>query len=236
VVWKEKKRRGVGMIKWEIVGEKGDKSMVISRREQDPRDDRTDLNAGHYGANGHNLNFKSIGRGVMISRHASIYYPENITIGDNVRIDDFCVLVGSAGLTIGSHVHLAVYNAVHASSAPITIGDFGGYGARCLWLTATDDFTGISLHGPIVPDKYKVMTTGPIITELYTHMGTNCVVMPGVTLHEGAAVGAFSFVNRDCFSYSLYAGIPAKFRRAINRDVMPRMAAEFLEEWEGSIA
>ena len=35
------------------------------------------------------LNFKSIGKNVLISDKASIYGAENMSIGNNVRIDDF---------------------------------------------------------------------------------------------------------------------------------------------------
>ena len=42
--------------------------------------------------------FKSVGNNVLISRKASIFSPENISIGNNVRIDDFCLLSGKITL------------------------------------------------------------------------------------------------------------------------------------------
>ena len=44
------------------------------------------------------IGFKSYGINVLISRYARFYRPENIVIGDHVRIDDFCIL--SAGYLI----------------------------------------------------------------------------------------------------------------------------------------
>ena len=41
-----------------------------------------------------NIGFKSLGKNVKVSDKASIYNPELIDIGDNSRIDDFCVLSG----------------------------------------------------------------------------------------------------------------------------------------------
>ena len=41
------------------------------------------------------IGFKRIGENVLISRKASIYQPELIEIGNNVRIDDFCILSGN---------------------------------------------------------------------------------------------------------------------------------------------
>ena len=40
------------------------------------------------------LGLKSVGENVRISRKVSIYGAEQISIGDNVRIDDFCILSG----------------------------------------------------------------------------------------------------------------------------------------------
>ena len=38
------------------------------------------------------LGFKEIGDEVFISRNASIYGAANMSIGNHVRIDDFCIL------------------------------------------------------------------------------------------------------------------------------------------------
>ena len=51
------------------------------------------------------MNFKSIGKNVKISNKASIYNNNKIEIGDNSRIDDFCVVSGKT--KIGRNVHIA---------------------------------------------------------------------------------------------------------------------------------
>lgn len=43
------------------------------------------------------IGFKSLGKNVLISDKSSIYSPENISIGNNVRIDDFCILSAGGG-------------------------------------------------------------------------------------------------------------------------------------------
>ncbi|MBT3210423.1 MAG: acyltransferase, partial [Planctomycetaceae bacterium] len=56
------------------------------------------------------LGLASFGKDVKISRKASIYNPGQISIGNHVRIDDFCVLsAGEGGIEIGDYVHIAVY-------------------------------------------------------------------------------------------------------------------------------
>ena len=54
-----------------------------------------------------NLGFKSIGKNVKISDKASIYNFDKMEIGDNSRIDDFCVISGS--VKIGSNVHITPF-------------------------------------------------------------------------------------------------------------------------------
>jgi len=52
--------------------------------------------------------FKRIGRNVRISSDARIYGAGNISIGDNVRIDDFVILAAVRGyIDIGSYVFIA---------------------------------------------------------------------------------------------------------------------------------
>ena len=54
-----------------------------------------------------NLGFKKLGKSVLISRNAVFYGIGKITIGDFVRIDDFCILSGD--IILGSHIHIAAY-------------------------------------------------------------------------------------------------------------------------------
>ena len=46
------------------------------------------------------IGFKSLGENVLISDKTSIYFPKNISIGNNVRIDDFSVLSAGGGTLI----------------------------------------------------------------------------------------------------------------------------------------
>jgi len=53
------------------------------------------------------IGFKSLGDNVLISKKTSFYGISRICIGNNVRIDDFCVLsAGIGGIFIGNYVHI----------------------------------------------------------------------------------------------------------------------------------
>ena len=163
------------------------------------------------------LGFKEYGKNVLISRKTSIYGAENISIGNNVRIDDFCLLSGE--ITIGNYVHISAYNALYGKFG-ITINDFCGISPRSTLLSATDDFSGNYMISPMVPEEYTNVTGGEIVLEKYVQVGTNSTVMPKVKLHEGAVCGAYSFIKNDLEEWSVYVGIPARKIKDRNKNVI----------------
>ena len=46
-------------------------------------------------------------------------------------------------------------------------------------------------------------------------IGANCLILPGVTIGEGAVVGAMSLVNRDVPPGEFWAGVPARRIRGV---------------------
>ena len=70
------------------------------------------FNNGYYEQDEIKQYFKSVGKNVLISRNSTIIGAENIEIGNNVRIDDYCSIMAGgkeASLTIGSYVHIGAY-------------------------------------------------------------------------------------------------------------------------------
>jgi len=55
---------------------------------------------------------------------------------------------------------------------------------------------------------------GPVLLKRNCRIGSHCVVMPGVTIGEGATVGACSFVTKDVPAGATAFGVPARVRRA----------------------
>lgn len=157
-----------------------------------------------------NLGFKSIGTNVQISDKCTIYGAENISIGSNVRIDDFCILsAGSKGIEIGDYVHIACYVSLIGSEL-IKIGNYCGVSARCSVYSSSDDYSGEYLFGPTVDEKYKNVHNKSVIINNYSIIGANTIILPGVQILEGVAVGALSLVNKSLDEWSVYAGVPAK--------------------------
>ena len=156
------------------------------------------------------LGFSSVGENTLISRKASFYGAKNISIGDNVRIDDFCVLSTQKGqINIGNYVHLAVFVSVQGNGI-ITLEDFVGIGARVTILSSSDDFSGQSMANSCVPDEFKDVKDADVTLKKHSIVGAGTVILPGTSMAVGSAVGALSLVNKNCESFYIYTGNPIK--------------------------
>lgn len=154
------------------------------------------------------LGLGSFGENVKISRKSSIYGAASISIGDNVRVDDFCILSGH--IELGSHIHIAAYTALYGGDKGIYISDFANLSSRICVYSVSDDYTGETMTNPMVPDEYKNVESKPVFIGRHAIIGSTSVVLPGVTIAEGSSFGSFSFINRDSEPWSINAGIPFK--------------------------
>ncbi|MBR5328447.1 MAG: acyltransferase [Paludibacteraceae bacterium] len=167
------------------------------------------------------LGLKSYGENVRISRYAQIYSPEKISIGENVRIDDFCILSGN--IAIGSHIHIAAYCALYGADYGIVMEDYTGLSARATIYAAMDDFSGDYLIGPIHDDKYTNVTGGPVQICKYAQIGAGGLVFPNVCICDGAVLGAMSMAKQSLEPWSVYAGVPAKMIKNRSKGLLDLM-------------
>ena len=166
------------------------------------------------------MGFAAVGENVRISDRASFYGTARIALGDNVRIDDFCVLAaGVGGISIGRHVHIAVYASL-IGAGKITLSDFSGLSSRVSIYSSSDDYTGATMTNPTVPSEYTGVTHADVFLGKHVIVGSGSVILPGVTLEEGAAVGALSLVTKHCEAFGIYAGNPARRIKERRRDLL----------------
>ncbi|MDR0789417.1 MAG: acyltransferase [Bacteroidales bacterium] len=153
------------------------------------------------------IGFASVGDNVLVSKKCSIYSPQTIRIGNNVRIDDFSILSGD--ITIGSYVHIAAYCALYGKLG-IEMEDYTGLSPRTTIFSAMDDFSGNYLISPMPPEECTNVTGGKVIVKKYSQIGAGCIVFPNLIMGEGVAVGAMSLVNHNLEDWGIYAGTPVK--------------------------
>jgi len=164
------------------------------------------------------LGLKSYGKNVLISRKVSIYSASNISVGNNVRVDDFCILSGN--LTINNNVHIAGYVAIFAGNSGVEIDDFVGISSRSAIYAESDDYGGDFLTNPTVAEQYKHIISGKVILKKHSILGTGCTVLPGVTIGEGVAVGSMSLVNKNLEPWGMYVGIPCKLLKLRSKKLL----------------
>ena len=173
------------------------------------------------------IGFKKIGHNVKISRKCSIYGSQNIIIGNNVRIDDFCILSGK--IRLGNNIHVAAYSALYGGTDGIVIEDFANLSSRVTVYSVSDDYSGETMTNPTIPDKYKNVSSAPVFIGRHSIIGSNAIVLPGVTVSEGSSFGSFSFINHDSEPWSINVGIP--FRKIKDRSKnLLQLEQEYLEE------
>ncbi len=168
----------------------------------------------------------------MISPKASIY--GNVKIGKNVRIDDFCVLSGN--ITIGDNIHIATGTRL-IGKAPIVLEDYAQLSFGISIFSSSDDFSGFGMVGPQVPLRYRKVESAPVTLKRHALIGCNSIVFPGVTIGEGAAVGALSVVKTNVTEWTICAGSPLRQigQRSHKIEELERewvnLQENFLDQW-----
>ncbi|MNW23650.1 dTDP-4-amino-4,6-dideoxy-D-glucose acyltransferase [compost metagenome] len=116
----------------------------------------------------------------------------------------------SGRITLGSYIHVAAYSALYGGDQGILIEDFANISSRVSIYSISDDYSGETMTNPMVPEKYKHVTSEQVRIEKHSLIGSGSIVMPGVTIREGSSFGAFSFIKNDSNEWSINAGIPSK--------------------------
>lgn len=133
----------------------------------------------------------------------------NLEIGEHSQIDDFVFVNAGRRCRIGRFVHLASFVSV-IGGGEFLIDDFSGLSAGCRVITGTDDYLGPFMTNPTVPRDFTNYQVSFVTIEQHVVVGTNAVIFPGVTIGEGAAVGACSVVRRSLPPWGIYAGDPPR--------------------------
>ena len=102
----------------------------------------------------------------------------------------------------------------------LIMDDYSGIAIGAIILTGSDDFLGEGMTGPCVPKEYLKPKLGIVHICKHAVVGANSVIMPNVTIGEGAVVGANSLVTRDLDPWSVYVGSPARKVKDRRKDLI----------------
>jgi galactoside O-acetyltransferase len=166
------------------------------------------------------LDFKSIGKNIKISKSCIFFNAHLISMGNNVRIDANSVITASKEPVIfGSFIHIGVGCYINGSYG-LELKDFSGLSSGVRLFTSSDDYSGEFMTNPTVPSELTNPYNSRVVISKYVNIGSNSVIMPGVTIEEGSVVGSLSLVNKSLKSWGVYFGSPVIRLNDRNKNVL----------------
>ncbi len=177
--------------------------------------------------------FRSVGRGVVIGRNVSLRHPHKISLGENVYVDEGCLLdaqgADEMGLVVGSDVIISRNSMLICKYGSIHIGDRANFGSNCLigsmgrievgadTLFAANCYVGGGMYRMDRTDipvaKQGSYTRGPIVIGEGCWLGAAAVVADGVRLGRHVVMGAGAVAVKDLPDYAVAVGVPARVLR-----------------------
>lgn len=130
------------------------------------------------------IRLKHCGRNADFEPTVIIRNPRKISIGDNCSFSNYVILDGHASIAIGN-------NCMFANRVTVS--------------TATHDYL-------LSPIDNKIITK-PVVIGNDVWLGIGAIVLCGVTIGNGAVIGALALVNKDIPDNAVVAGNPARILR-----------------------
>jgi len=169
------------------------------------------------------------GRNVIFGQNVVLRHPHKISIGDNVVVDDNCLLdakgESNRGITIGTGVFIGRNSILSCKNGDIDIEDGANIGFNCELFSASrvrvgketllaaycyliggdHDFSDLSQPVLAQNRKSEGVTIGA-----GGWLGAGAKVLDGVSVGDGAIIGAGAVVRSSVPAGAIAVGIPAK--------------------------
>ena len=145
--------------------------------------------------------FSNIHDGVLFhGGNIVVTHPEKMVMGEGSNFHENTFLETRGGVTIGRYVHIG----------------------RCLNVFTTNhNYRSINL---IPYDQHDIVK--PVVIKDFVWIGSNVIILPGVTIGEGAIIGMGSVVTKDVSNYAIVGGNPAQIIGHRDVSIFERLKAE----------
>ena len=175
--------------------------------------------------------FNRVGKNVIFGRNLTLRHPHKIMIGDNVIIDDECLLdakgESNSGIIIGDYVSVGRFSSLVCKNGDIEIGPQVNIGSMVKIVVAdsgkitfgskidvgsSSHFSGGSYDYSQtlgLPSTQRLPTKG-IFVEDYAWIGAGVIVLDGVRIGRKSIVGAGAVVTQDVPPGTIAIGVPAE--------------------------
>ncbi|MFQ5601677.1 MAG: DapH/DapD/GlmU-related protein [bacterium] len=172
----------------------------------------------------------AMGQGVALGANIAIRHPGKIHIGNNVVIDDNCVLDAKGetnqGIQIENGVFIGRGTILTCHNGDIVLEDNVNIGFNCVisslsriiikknHLMAAFCYLVGGDHDSDrtdIPVLFQGRSSKGITIDENVWLGAGVAVLDGVTIGRDSIIGAGAVVNKDVQEYAIAAGLPAKF-------------------------
>ncbi len=147
-------------------------------------------------------------KGCRIRRNCEI--KAQLSMEEDVLIDEGCRIIGGP-ILIGKGTNLLKESEVMGQ---VKIGRYCAIARKNVFQALNHPTNMASMQRGFYTKQFKkaipTITKGGIVIGNDVWLGTQCIILPGVKIGDGAVIGAGSIVTKDVEPYSVVAGIPAK--------------------------
>ncbi len=173
--------------------------------------------------------FAKVGKNVNFAKNITLRHPNKISIGDDVIIDENCMLdakgIDNQGISIGHGVYLGRNSILSCKNGDITLEENVNIGFNCEVFSASDVVIGentlIAAYVYVIAGDHDYNMTEKPISEQEgiskgIKIGKNCwlgaksMVLDGTTMGSDSILGANAVLAADIEAYSVAVGTPAK--------------------------
>ncbi len=146
---------------------------------------------------------------VVLEPGVLIFHPENVLLDEDVYVGHYAILKGyfRNQLVVGAGSWIGQAAFLHAAGG-ITVGKRVGIAPQASILTSVHKDPG--RDRPIMDGEIEARA---VVLEDGCDIGVGAVILPGITIGNGAQVGAGAVVTHDVPPFAVVAGNPARLLR-----------------------
>jgi acetyltransferase-like isoleucine patch superfamily enzyme len=181
--------------------------------------------------------FGAAGKGLAIGSGVTLRHPHKIRLGNNVILDDYCMLDAkggdNAGIVIGDNTYVGRGTNIYCKNGDIVIGNSVSISSNCNMMSANritiGDNTIIASYAyllsggeydyrrdaPPFAQQSSLPSEGPLEIGANCWIGAHVTVLDAASLGEHCVIGAGAVVTRPMPSHCVAMGVPARFTKAL---------------------
>jgi serine acetyltransferase len=156
----------------------------------------------------------ALGSGSVLEQGVRVWHPSTVEIGAGVYVGHDTMLKGyhNSRLVIGAGTWIGQMCFFH-SAGGIWIGENVGIGPGVRIITSSHRLDQIER-----PILHSDIEFAPVRVDNGADIGAGAILLPGVSIGEGAQVAAGAVVSQSVEPFSIVAGVPARFLRSRRAD------------------